>query len=98
MALEGLKQITTGVIPSDSTGVWLERTRNNYNSAMTRTTFGYQPVGWGLGPWKEQADTERPMPQEMKTYLDEMVLEGKIPDEFDKVELFQQILQELEEK
>ncbi len=73
-------------------------TRNNYNTAMARTTFGYQPVGWGLGPWKEQADTERPMPQEMKTYLDEMVLEGKIPDEFDKVELFQQILQEIEEK
>ncbi|HMR80300.1 MAG TPA: hypothetical protein PKD61_34570, partial [Polyangiaceae bacterium] len=53
-----------------------------YDSAMKRDTFGYETRWSGLG--KKQLETTQPISKEMKQFLDGAVLEGRIPDTFDK--------------
>lgn len=52
----------------------LERTRKRYERSMERRVFGYQEVGG------RQVETTAPMPQWLKTWIDESILDSRIPD------------------
>jgi hypothetical protein len=69
-----------------------ERLRDDYNRQMAQVVFGYSEEGGFLGLGSEQAYTTRAMTAEMKNFLDHELLEDKIPDTFDAVAGFQELL------
>ena len=58
------------------------KSRKEYNDAMKRQLFGYEEKSWHSN---DQVETKRPISAPMKKFLDDELLESKIPDEFDKV-------------
>ena len=68
------------------------RLRDDYNRQMAEVVFGYSEEGGFLGIGSEQVETTRPMTGGMKTFLDHELLEDKIPDRFEAVAGFQQLL------
>ena len=73
--------------------VRLEQIRKNYNDK--RTNFGYQP--WRGSP-TGQAETTKPISAELKNYLDRVVLEGKIPANFDDNEILTGLVNQIKEQ
>ena len=66
--------------------------RRDYDTAMARNVFGYSHV-WQLAlPPREQTETTQSISPEFKRFMDERLLEGKIPDHFDDVALFSEIV------
>ncbi len=68
------------------------RLRDDYNRQMAEVVFGYSEEGGFLGIGSEEAMTTRAMTYEMKAFLDHELLEDKIPDRFEAVAGFQQLL------
>jgi hypothetical protein len=73
-----------------------ERVREDYNRQMSQIVFGYSEEGGFLGVGSRQATTTRAMTGQMKTFLDHELLEDKIPDRFEAVAGFQQLLRQAE--
>lgn len=59
------------------------RLRDEYNREMAKVVFGYSEGGGFLGIGSEQTYTTRSMTREMKTFLDDELLENKILDQFE---------------
>jgi len=70
----------------------ISKLRDDYNKKMAEVVFGYSDEGGFLGIGSEQAYTTRAMSGEMKAFLDHELLEDKIPDRFEAVAGFQQLL------
>lgn len=68
------------------------RLRNDYNRQMAAVVFGYSEEGGFLGIGSEQVETTRAMTNQMKIFLDHELLEDKIPDRFEAIAGFQQLL------
>jgi hypothetical protein len=66
--------------------------RRRYNRAMSERVFGYQDTGGVLGVGSKQTETTRPISPDLKAFLDQTLLEGKVPDAFDAVEGFRRII------
>ncbi len=59
-----------------------------YEAAQSETVFGYSPEGGLLGIGAAQVETERPAPDELRAFLDCVLLEGKVPSGFAAVPAF----------
>lgn len=70
----------------------LPEVRDDYNRRMADVVFGYSEEGGFLGIGSKQMETTRPMNTDMKAFLDHEILEDKIPDRFEQVNGFQQML------
>ena len=66
--------------------------RDQYNNQMALRTFGYSDEGGLLGLGSEQAYTTRTLSPQMKAFLDHELLEDRIPDRFESVAGFQELL------
>jgi hypothetical protein len=60
-----------------------KRARADYASAMADRVFGYQNGPGMFSVFREQNDTTRMITDKMKEFCDRVLLEGKIPDQFD---------------
>lgn len=94
LAFEELSMAVAGRFPDAILSTWIDRTRNNYNNRMAERTFGYQETGGFLGFGTSQTETTRQMSQQLKDFLDNHLLEGKIPDNFDEVVGFWQLIEQ----
>ncbi|CAN92241.1 hypothetical protein sce2082 [Sorangium cellulosum So ce56] len=92
-ALECLTVATT--IPVDKRAKWVARCRKEYDSAMTERIFGYSYEGIWAQLSNDQTSTTRAISEEMKTFMDQELLEGKIPDSFASVSHFVSLEQEI---
>ncbi len=70
----------------------LSSVREQYDKAMAKRVAGYSTEGHWYSMSRHQAATLRPLSDEMKVFLDTQVLEGKIPDQFDAVAAFANLL------
>ncbi len=61
-----------------------KRARSDYESAMADRVFGYQNGPGMFSVFREQNDTTRMITDKMKEFCDRVLLEGKIPDQFDR--------------
>jgi hypothetical protein len=66
-----------------------QTTRTEYNDQMKKRDYGYEGD-------PTQVSTSKPISADMKATLDSELLEGKIPDEFDQVPKFAQLLMEIQ--
>jgi hypothetical protein len=66
--------------------------REEYDKSMAERTFGYSYEGGWLGFGEEQDLTTRPMTDDIKAFIDHDLLEDKIPDHFDQVAVFSEML------
>lgn len=71
-------QVALGPVSEDT----LNRLRSEYENRTAERIFGYD----------EKGGTDRPMSEEIKQFLDGEILENKIPDKFDDVPAFKQLL------
>lgn len=75
-----------------STGTLTEARRaaiaGAYEAAQSETVFGYSPEGGVLGIGADQVETERPASEELRAFLDCVLLEGKVPSSFAAVPAF----------
>jgi outer membrane protein OmpA-like peptidoglycan-associated protein len=69
----------------------IDKIAHRYNEEMKKRVFGYSQGTLGLG---EQVFTTRQISDELKTFIDRELLEGKLPDRFEDVPLFQRIIAE----
>jgi len=60
----------------------LKELRRDYGTEMAKRVFGYQEVGWPA--FKKQRETTRSIYPSLKDYCDRVLLESKIPDQFDQ--------------
>jgi hypothetical protein len=67
--------------------------RRTYDKRMAERVFGYQETGGILGFFTHQTSTTRQISDNLREFLDETLLEGKVPDHFDDVEGFQALTQ-----
>jgi hypothetical protein len=77
-----------GVIDKDKMKLGANKTRDTYNKDMKDLIFGYE----GSSP---QVETTRPISAAMKQFIDTQILEGKIPDSFDRVNKFSQLYRDM---
>jgi hypothetical protein len=75
----------------------IARLHSDYNAGMAARVFGYSDEGGFLGFGAEQMETTRPLTGEMKAFLDQELLEGKIPDNFDDVPTFQKLAAQIKD-
>jgi hypothetical protein len=69
------------------------KARRDYDKAMASDVFGYSyTLQLALPPTREQTETTRPVSAEFKRFMDERILEGKIPDRFEDVTLFAEMI------
>jgi hypothetical protein len=64
----------------------VEQRREQYDHDMSRRVFGYETVDG------HQVETTKAISPELKAFLDERILEGKMPDHFNDVVAFQNIV------
>jgi Domain of unknown function (DUF4157) len=90
IAFSALKSnIRIGALTPDK----LSLIKDRYNYSMSGPYVeGYSTEGHWYTLSRHQASTLRPISNEMKVFLDEQVLEGKIPDQFDQVAVFMDLL------
>ena len=82
-----LSTLTTYVRAGKLSKKLLDQQRTEWEKATANRVFGYQERLWSPKTW-----TERPISDEMKRFLDEDILEGKMPDRFDDVPAFKAVL------
>ena len=85
-ALERLSKAADGEIPRDQLQKWIDDTRKQYEKAMQGKVFGTQ-LSNGI-------PTTKPINPELKALVDNKILEGKIPDLFDKVNAFNKLIKQ----
>ena len=83
-----LSVLTTYVRSGKLSKKLLEERRRNWETTTAKRVHGYEEGRFsGVKRW-----TERPISDEMKRFLDEDILEGKMPDRFDDVPASKAIL------
>jgi hypothetical protein len=91
---EMLSMAASGEIPSDAIAEWVEDAKKQYNEKMSRQIFGYQETGGFFGFGTSQTETTRALPDSLRIFLDTRLLEGKIPNEFEQVSGFQELVRQ----
>jgi len=86
---EALTYAAIGQVPAKGLAKWLDLERGLYNKGMAERVFGYAEIG--LGDTK-QILTTKPISDELRHFLDQELLEGKIADDFDQVPGFQRLI------
>jgi hypothetical protein len=81
--------LTTYAATAKLTTPRIDQQRKEYDANIARRTFGYSEEGFLT---KKQTNTTEPMTLAMKTFLDHELLEDKIPERFDDVVAFQDII------
>lgn len=86
---EALTYAAIGQVPAKGLAKWLDLERGLYNKGMAERVFGYAEIG--LGDTK-QIRTTKKISDELRSFLDQELLEGKIADDFDQVTGFQRLI------
>jgi hypothetical protein len=86
-AFSKLTKLGAGQFPQTTS--MLEGIRAEYDKVMSERIVGYSDEGGWFS--EEQVSTTRPITEEMKAFLDLVLLENKIPDKFDQVAVFKEL-------
>jgi hypothetical protein len=86
---ESLTYAAIGKVPAKNLAKWLDLMRGIYNKGMAERVFGYAEIG--LIDTKHIRTTKK-ISDELKSFLDQELLEGKISDDFDQVPGFQRLI------
>jgi hypothetical protein len=68
----------------------LQKARTEYDESAAKRVFGYEEQGL----FSRERHTSKGLSDELKTFLDSGILEGKLPDRFDDIALFKKLLRD----
>jgi len=88
----GLALVAAGGVRGPAASKRVAELRRAYDRAMGERVFGFQETGGVRGVAAKRTPAIKPIGSPLKAFLDDTLLEGKIPDAFDDVEGFRKLI------